>query len=285
MNNVFACIDGQTNTPAVIDWSAWAAQRLDAPLEFLHVLERHPERSSSNDYSGAIGLGAQESILQDLSASDAQHSKAAQEAGRRLLTQARERAAAAGVTQLDGRLRHGEFVATVQEMEPDARLFVLGEHYHAAQNARVHFDHHVEQVIRSTRRSVLVATRDQFSAPTRFAVAFDGSASAFKTIEAIKGSALLSGMQAMLVMVGVESTLRLRQLEEARLTLAKVGFDVQTQLIGGEPNVVLPAFAQQHKVQLLVMGAFGHSWLKQLVSGSTTATVLRVSDVPVLVLR
>lgn len=285
MSKVYACIDGKTNTHAVIDWSAWAALQLDAPLEFLHVLERHPDGPSTSDFSGAIGLGAQENILQDLSASDARNSKAAQLAGRRLLTHARERAAAAGVAHLDGRMRHGEFVATVQEMEQDARLFVMGEHYHATRSTKVHWDHHVEQVIRSTRRSVLVATREQFVYPKRFAVAFDGSSSAFKSIDAIKASALLSGNTALLVMVGVESPLRRRQLEDARQILATAGFDVQAQLIAGEPNVVLPTFAYQHDVQLLVMGAFGHSWLRQLISGSTTSTLLRVSDVPVLVLR
>lgn len=285
MNKVYSCVDGKSNTHAVIDWSAWAAQRLCIPLEFLHVLERHPERASTKDFSGAIGLGAQESLLQDLSESDAKNSKTAQDAGRQLLANARERASRMGVTRLDGRLRHGEFVSTVQEMEADAQLFVLGEHYHAAQTAKIHFDHHVEQVIRSVKRSVLVATGEQFVQPKRFAIAFDGSTAAFKTVEMVKASPLLTGLTALVVMAGVESTLRMRQLEEARLALVKAGFTVQTQLIAGEPNEVLPAFLNERGEDLLVMGAFGHSWFRQLISGSTTSTLLRVGDVPVLILR
>ena len=285
MNRIYACIDGQSNTLSVIDWSAWAAQRLDAPLEFLHVLERHPERASTKDFSGAIGLGAQESLLQDLSESDARQSKAAVEAGRQLLANARERAANAGVTQLDGRLRHGEFVATVQEMEAGALLLVFGEHDHAAQAGKVHFDHRLEDVIRSTRRPVLVATSDQFIQPQRFAFAFDGSSAAFRTLDLIKNSPLLAGLKALVVTAGVTSTLRLRQLDEAKGVLVSAGFDVQTQLIAGEPNEVLPEFVKSQGAQLLVMGAFGHTWLKQLIKGSITSTLLRVSDVPVLILR
>ena len=52
---------------------------------------------------------------------------------------------------LDGRLRHGELVDTALDMEPDARLFVLGAHYHAAGHAKIHLDHHVERVIRSVK--------------------------------------------------------------------------------------------------------------------------------------
>lgn len=285
MNRIYACIDGQSNTLSVIDWGAWAALRLAAPLEFLHVLERHPERASTKDFSGAIGLGAHEAILQDLSAADAQQSKTAVEAGRQLLASARERAAKAGVSQLDGRLRHGEFVATMQEMEAGALLLVLGEHYHAAQTQKVHFDHHLENVIRSTRRSVLVVTRGQFAQPQCFAFAFDGSSAAFKTLELIKTSPLLAGLKALVVTAGVASTLRLRQLDEARRVLVNAGFEVHTQLIAGEPNEVLPGFVKSQGAQLLVMGAFGHSWLKQLITGSTTSTLLRVSDVPVLILR
>ena len=36
---------------------------------------------------------------------------------------------------------------------------------------------------------------------------------------------------------------------------------------------------------LLVMGAYGHSRLRHLVVGSTTTTLLRWSEVPVLILR
>jgi nucleotide-binding universal stress UspA family protein len=285
MNRIYACIDGRSNTLAVIDWSAWAAQRLNLPLEFLHVLERHPERASTQDYSGAIGLGAQESILQDLSDSDASLSKTAIEAGRLLLTRARERAAAAGITELDGRLRHGEFIDTVQEMAAEALLLVLGEHYHAAHTEKVHFDHHVEALIRATKCSVLVATSETFVQPKRFAIAFDGSSAAFKTIEMVKASPLLTGLTALVVTAGVVSTLRQRQLDEVQLALESVGFVVQTQLIAGKANDVLPAFVKTQAADLLVMGAFGRSWLKQLIAGSTTSTLLRVSDVPVLILR
>lgn len=285
MNRIYACIDGQSNTTSVIDWSAWAALRLNETLEFLHVLERHPERASTQDFSGAIGLGAQEAILQNLSDADALKSKTAVEAGRHLLAQARERAASAGVSQLDGRLRHGELVATIQELASDAKLLVLGEHYHAAQSQKVHLDHHLEEVIRATSSPVLVATSEQFIPPQRFVLAFDGSSAAFKTLERAKASSLLTGLMAVVVTVGVESTLRLRQLDEARQALMTAGFEVQTQLIAGEPNEVLPAFIKAQGANLLVMGAFSHSWFKQLMAGSTTSTLLRVSAVPVLIFR
>lgn len=285
MNKVYACIDGQSNTTGVIDWAVWSAQRLDVPLEFLHVLERHPERAAVSDYSGAIGLSAQDSLLQQLSEADEQRGKLAQEAGRRLLVAARERAAAAGLTRLDGRLRHGELVDTVLEMEPDARLFVLGEHYHAARPSKIHLDHHVERVIRSVNRPVLVATGEGFAPPQRVVIAFDGSPTARKTVETVARSPMLVGLPVLVAMAGVDTTLARRQLEEARMALAAAGFSAEIELAAGEPEDVLPALSKAQGAALLVMGAYGHSRIRQLIVGSTTTTLLRVSDVPVLILR
>lgn len=285
MNKVYACIDGLANTNAVIDWAAWAAQRLALPLEFLHVLERHPERAEAGDYSGAIGMDAQDSLLQALSDADAKRGKLAQEAGRRLLAAARERAAASGVTRLDARLRNGEFVDTVLEMQADARLFVLGEHHHAHGPARLHLDHHVERVVRGVQRSVLVATADAFAPPRNMVIAFDGSASAQRAVEKAAVSPLLQGLPVLLAMVGIETTLARRQLEEARLALQAAGFRADTELRPGEPQAVLPGLVKAQGPALLVMGAFGHSRLRQMLLGSTTSTLLRLSEVPVLFLR
>lgn len=285
MNKVYACIDGFANTHAVIDWAAWAALRLALPLELLHVLERHPERAEVTDYSGAIGVDARESLLQELSDADEKHGKQAQEAGRRLLAAARERAAAAGVSRLDARLRHGGFVDTVLEMAADAQLFVLGEHHHAKGPAKVHLDHNVERVVRTVQRAVLVATAEGFEPPTRVVIAFDGSASARKVVDRAAGSAMLAGLPVLLAMVGIDTTLARRQLEEARIALHAVGIDAQAELTAGEPQAVLPALVKAQGPALLVMGAFGHSRLRQLLLGSTTTTLLRLSEVPVLFLR
>ena len=285
MNKVYACIDGLVSTAAVIDCAAWSAQRLNAPLEFLHVLEHQPDRAALSDYSGAIGLGAQDALLLELSALDARRSKLAQDAARQLLAFARDRATALGVTQLDARMRHGELVDTLQEAEADARLFVLGEHYHATRPSRIHLDHHVERVIRSVKRPVLVATQERFEAPHRFVIAFDGSPTARKTVAMVAASPLLKGLPVLVALAGADNATTQQQLEWARQTLAAVGFEVTLAVVPGEPEQALPALVQSEGAGLLVMGAYGHSRIRQWIVGSTTTTLLRLSEVPVLILR
>lgn len=45
-NKVLACVDQSHFAEYVADYAAWAARRMDAPLEFLHVIDRHPEQGS-----------------------------------------------------------------------------------------------------------------------------------------------------------------------------------------------------------------------------------------------
>ena len=285
MNKILACIDTRGNTDAIIDWAAWAAIRLDCPLEFLHVLERHPEVAAVTDFSGTIGVDAQESLLKELSDKDEQHSVVMRGAGRELLAHARSRAAAAGAQHLDARLRHGDFIDTAIELQGEADLFVLGEHYHAAAQARIRAEHHLERVIRGVSSSVLVATAEAFEAPQRVVVAFDGSPGARKALARMAQHPLVAGLPVLVAMVAPDTTLARQQLKEAQTMLQAAGAVAETELVVGEPQQVLPELVKRHAPALLVMGAFGHSRMRQLLIGSTTSSLLRLSHLPVLILR
>jgi nucleotide-binding universal stress UspA family protein len=106
-----------------------------------------------------------------------------------------------------------------------------------------------------------------------------------KTIDTVARSPMLKGLPVVVAMAGEDSAQARQQLEEARLALAVASFEASTALVPGEPEDVLPAFVKAQGASLLVMGAYGHSRIRQLIVGSTTTTLLRLSEVPVLILR
>jgi len=277
MNRILAAIDGLTNSAAAVDAAIWAAQRSGAALEFLHVLERHPETARVTDFSGAIGAGAQESLLEALSDDDAQRSRMAREQGRGLIAAARERAAAAGLATVDGRLRHGELIDTVTELGTNAGLLVLGEHQHddAGTVRKRHLDHHVERLIRAVDCPVLVATGPVFAPPKRVALAYDGSPEAQRTLLAAATHPLLLGLPLTVVTV---------QRVGASAGQPLPGAPTAT-VLSGDPQAAIPAFVREAGIELLVIGASRKSLLQRLVKGSTTSSLLRTSDAAVLVLR
>jgi len=277
---IYACIDGGVTSPAVIEGSIWAAEMLAAPLRFLHVLERHPERASSIDATGQLGLDAQDILLQELSDLDQRRSQVAQDAGRRLLTAARARAQAAGLVAVDTLMRHGELAETALELELESRLFVLG--HWPPSDTRPHLDHHLEQLVRSVNTPVLVVPGEVFLAPHRAVIAFDGSATAQKLVARVAASPLLRGLPVVLAMASPAASLE--AVEQAEHTLRSSGFSVTSEILDGEPDVALTSRADQPGT-VLVIGAYGHSRIRRLIVGSTTTALLRASKVPLLILR
>ena len=280
---VMACIDGSAYSPAVCDASVWAALRLDAPLTFLHLLDK-PQHPPQSDLSGSIGFGAQETLLEELAALDEKRGKLALERGRQILAAAMERARSAGVSAPEGLKRHGGLVETLTEMEEGIRLLVLGKRGEASAIASDHVGSRLERVIRAIRRPILVTTTE-FQPPRRVMLAFDGSATTRKGINMVATSPLFQGLPCHLVMAGADTAEARAQLAEARQTMEAAGFTAPTAILPGEPENVLSAYQKDNGIDLMIMGAYGHSRIRQLLVGSTTTAMIRKSTVPLLLLR
>ncbi len=284
-HQIYACIDSMPAAASVVDWAGWAAQRLGVPLHLLHSLDEPVAIPPVGDFSGALGFGSQELLQQQIGVLDEQRSAIEREAARHVLESACARASAAGVTKVAQGMPYGELVDVLVALEDSARLVVLGEHHRAKTPRAVYLSPHVEHVVRSLKRPVLVATVAPFVAPERFVVAFDGSETARKTLDMVAASPLLKGLPALVAMAGPDTPENRQQLDEAQAVLATAGFEVHSALLPGEPENALPALLQSQSNAVLVMGAYGHSRIRQLILGSTTTALLRLSPVPVFVLR
>lgn len=281
---VLACIDHSVYATAVCDYAAWASVRLQAPLEFVHVLDRHPEKAPKLDLSGAIGLGAKEALLEDLAAIDEQRSRLSQESGRLLLEDAKKRAKDKGVDSPDGRQRHGELVEALRELEDQARLYVLGRRGETAQQAPEHLGSNLERAVRALHRPILIVPKE-FAAPRSVMIAFDGSATTRKGVEMIARSPILRGLPCHVVTVTDKPDSAQEGLEWARTTLSNAGFDVTVTTVEGDPESAFLQYIADNQIDMLVMGAYGHSRIRSMLVGSTTTTMLRTSPIPLLLLR
>ena len=280
---VLACVDGSKYSPAVCDAAAWAALQLDAPLTFLHMSSKS-QLPPKADLSGSIGLGAQESLLEELASIDEKRGKLAQERGRQMLAAARDRARDAGVPAPERLQRHGGLVETLTELEAGIRLVVMGKRGEAAAVASEHLGSHLERVIRAMHRPILVTT-EEFSAPKRVMIAFDGSATTRKGVQMVADSPLFRGLPCHLVMSGAETAEARALLAHARQNLEAAGFEAPAVILPGEPEGVLTRYQKEHNIDMLIMGAYGHSRIRQLLIGSTTTEMLRKSTGPLLLLR
>ncbi|MGB4584847.1 MAG: universal stress protein [Rhodoferax sp.] len=287
MNNeqiILACVDSTAASDAVADYAAWAAHRLQAPMELLHVLDRHVELTAGQDHSGAIGLGAQEKLLAKLSEEDEERTRAARETGRVFLNRLRERAVASGATSVDTRLRHGEVEETLAEQQDRSRLLVIGRAGSTASNQGTGLGKHLEWVVRSVNRPVLVTT-DTYSEPGKVLFAFDGSSVTRKGVEMLTGSPLLKGLSLHLLMSGTSNAQSQSQMEWAVQLLKKAGMDVTSEIVAGGPQDAVAHALRTQGFNFLVMGAYSHSPLRGLFMGSKTSEMLKDAKVATLLLR
>lgn len=282
MTTIIACIDGSPSTPAVCDYAAWASQQLSAPLVLLHVLDRalYPQ---SGDLSGNIGLDSREQLLEELAKLDEKRARLARQQGDLTLDAARQRVLDAGYAEPQVMHRHGNLVETLLEQESDLRLLVIGKRGEDSTRPSQVIGSQLESAIRSMRRPVLV-TPTHFKIPRSVLLAFDGSATADKGIDMICASPLLQGLPIHLVMVGANNSQQ-QQLAAAAERLQAAGFEVHTAALSGEIEDSLLAYQQEHQLDLLAMGAYGHSRIREFFIGSTTTTMLHRCKTPLLMLR
>ena len=283
MTQIMACIDGSQSTRTVCDYAAWASQRLSAPLTLLHVLDEQ-QYPRQTDLSGAIGLGSREHLLDELAQLDQQRHTLAMEQGRLMLDAARERVEAAGVASAQLRQRHGALVDCLHELAADIRLLVIGRQGKTSDSLSQLLGSHLENVIRTLHRPILVSC-GEFKAPQSYMLAYDGSATARKSLEMIAASPLLKGLPCHLLMVGAESSDAWEQLKAAERVIKDSASEVHLAIRAGEVEPTLHAYQLEQGIDLLAMGAYGHSRIRQFLLGSTTSALLRTSNSALLILR
>jgi len=282
MSKIIALVDGSVYSESVCDHAAWVANRKGASVEVVHILGRR-EAAQSN-LSGNIGLGARTKLMEELADLDAQKAKLAQKRGRAILEDAEARLRADGVADVTTRLRQGDLIEELLAAEADADLVVVGKRGEAADFAKLHLGSNLERVVRSAKKPILVTSR-AFSPPAAFLIAFDGGTSALKAVDHVARSDVFAGLTCHLLTVGTDKPETRRPLEGAAALLKGAGYTVETEIMPGQPETAIADKVKAGGIDMLVMGAYGHSRIRSLIIGSTTTEMVRSCQVPLLLFR
>lgn len=284
MSKIIALVDGSLYSESVLDHAAWVATTIGASVDVVHVIGRRDVGSTPANLSGSLEIGAHQKLLQELAEHDIQRAKLAQQRGRLIVDGGVARLLAAGVAEAHARLRTGDIVEAVHELEADADLVVVGKRGEAADFAKLHLGSNLERVVRVSKKPVMVASR-AFKPVKRFLIAFDGGPSIMKAINHIATGSLFPGLPCHMIMVGRETPESRGKLESSASILRSAGFEVETLIEPGEPEEVISRHAEADHIDLLVMGAYGHSRIRSYIIGSTTTEMIRSVKLPVMLFR
>ncbi|EPP3532652.1 universal stress protein [Acinetobacter baumannii] len=283
MSKIIACIDGSLVTNTVCDYAAWFSDKLNSPIKLLHVIDK-PKAKAPQDLSGAIGLGSRETLLKELVELEERKGKIELEHGQILLREAKNYLLEKFSIDAQSFQRHGSVLETIMGMEDDIRVLVMGRHGNETEHDSSKIGTHIENVVRALHKPVLI-TSAPFSPPKSFLIAFDGSQTARKCVERIASSPLLKGLAVHLVYVGNPNSEMQNQLSWAKEQLESQGFNITSNTLDGEVDKAIINYAEQHQIDLIVVGAYGHSKIRQFFIGSTTTKVITSANKPVLLLR
>lgn len=277
-----ACIDGSALSNTVADYAAWSAARMGTELVLLNVLNDN-RSNDTTDFSGNIGVDERLRLLNEITELEEKRAKLARQQGHLFLEDAKHHVSAVYAQPLL-RQRHGDLVDTLVDIENEIRLLVIGRQGKRGNGVGQRIGHQVERVIRALHKPVWVV-HGEFKAPESILIAFDNSTTAKKAVEMVAGSPLFRGIPVHVVMVGADTEEHREQLQWAEQKLTDQAFVVYTAVVNGAVEEALNDYVVAQGIGALVMGAYGHSRIREFFVGSHTNALITSSKVPLLLLR
>lgn len=282
--HVLACIDGSAVTESVCDYAAWYASKLNLPVGLLHVSDI--PASIRRDLSGAIGINSREFLLEELTQLDEQRAKVVNSYSDALVQDAKSYIRE-NFDQVDIRIyqRHGKLLPAINHFKAENRAIVMGRRGEDHKDSRINIGSQIETVARASEVPVLICS-EPFKEPRSYMIAFDGSKTAIKAAWMVARSPVLKGMKGHIVMIGNHNDTAKQSLSAAAAQLEAAGFRVDAHHLSAADAVDgLLKFQVDNHIDMMVVGAYGHSKLQQLFLGSTTTEIIASTLSPVILVR
>ncbi|MFA7692976.1 MAG: universal stress protein [Candidatus Hydrogenedentes bacterium] len=140
----------------------------------------------------------------------------------------------------------------------------------------------VEAVVRRASVPVLITGHDVLC-DGDVVLPYDGSAQAKKALRA--GALFAAQHKNKIRVLVVDTPENCELLEAAQSYLQNRELDVDYSCRQGDPGAEIVSFAKSCNAALIIMGAYGHNKLRELVLGSTTSYTINHAPCPVLLVR
>jgi nucleotide-binding universal stress UspA family protein len=279
IRSLMVCTDGSDSAATAGFYGTALAVSLQARLTGCHVLDtRTLEGPLLADISGWLGAqpyGAQVTQIRQL----------LEHRGRAILEAFAKDSETAGI-EATTILRTGHPAHVILAEEACAELIILGQRGEHAEQTGEMIGSTVERVIRHSIKPCLI-TPATHRPIQRILIAFDGSDVSSKALhEGIELALALSVPLVLLTVAEEHDRDGARRIVENGMTLVRAHEGVAAQLVvEGRPDQVILAQAQELGCDLIVVGAYGHSRIREMILGSTTQNLVARAHCPVLLVR
>jgi nucleotide-binding universal stress UspA family protein len=270
--------DGSDYGHTALKYGIYIARLLEAHLTGLHVIDiRLIQGPVLTDISGSVGLPPYQEFIPVLENGLEERADAIIETFRR---RCEEAGLVAEVKKVVGVIEE----AIIEEGK-DADWIILarqGEHVHIGKGGLLGST--AELVVRKAGKPVMV-TPAVFKEIESMALAYDGSPPAHNALKLAVELSGLARWPLTIVIIANDQDLAAKLTEKLDGFLEETEIDHTTVVLQGREDAEILRFIREGAVELMVMGAYGHNRLRELFLGSTTSSVIRKSNIPILLTR
>lgn len=277
IKHILVPVDGSPHSEGALEYAIALARSFSAEVEVLNVTDiRALQGPFLRDLSGALGFTAGQDYEPRIEA-------ILRGRGAAILQAGEDRCSSKGVScRTISRL--GMVDTLIVEEGKKADLIVMGQRGENAEWGTGLLGSTTEAVVRKSNKPVLVtpASCNEISYPL---MAYDGSLESNKALKVAAELAEQLGLPLTVLTVEDDEAKGMHILNEAAEFLSGRGIKWATVHLAGKEEDVILEQATEKGYDLIIMGAYGHGRIRELILGSTTAYVMRRSEVPVLLMR
>ncbi len=279
IKRILVGIDGSKASWVAADYGMYFSKRLKKPVIGVHIVDiRLLETPFIEDLAGALGFTTYADLTPKLK-------EVLDERGKAILDEfvkkCREYGADCSIAQAFGIVAN-ELV----DMADPEDLIIVGKKGVHNQFAPLFLGSTSEAVARKSKCPVLITT-DKFKEIKNVILAFDGREKSVHAAKYLNSFAKELGLEEITVISVLDKKSGDIEKHIEDLLTQNLELDFVLKFLYGYPEEELDRYIKENreKYQLVVMGAYGESRIKELVLGSTTSFIIQHSPIPVLLVK
>jgi len=270
--------DGSDGGKTALEYGIYLAKRLGAQITGLHVVDiRLMQGPLFTDISGSIGLPPYQELLpfmQDGLDERAEHILEIFSAKCEQCGLCPETIKSIGIVD-----------ESIIEAGKETDLIVLarrGEHFHFTTSGMIGST--AESIVRKSGKPVMVIP-EVFKEIESVGLAYDGSVPADHALKLAAELAEYTSWPLTAIIITDNPSTADNRSTKIENFLEPFKVDSEIIILAGKEDREILRFIQDGSVELMIMGAYGHNRLRELIVGSTTSSIIRKSTIPVLLTR
>lgn len=280
MRNLLVLVDGSICSRACCEQAISLAQFFKAHVDVLYLTDFHLlEMSAVADFGGSLGAQPYTGILEQVQQAEKAKSEVVQLLVSKIFQKHR-------YESFTFHHRRGFLSDTINEFEKSdlgIDLIIAGRYGEGSNPKDKSVGGNVGRILKNSKTPCLVVG-EEFRPLKKVLLAYDGGEQSKRSVRGILRLQKFFKGEIHLVTVDTENEpQRVKdQLADVQKVFEDAGFNVKSERLKGDICRALMRYIRVNSIDLLTMGAYGHSALRYLLMGSDTQEILETIDVPTL---